>query len=288
MKFRNYLVLAVVVSALPVLASANPIFNGAADNQIDSLNYFYRITGGLFPTGNTPNGDANSGGTFRYITDDPSWGYTIDTWLKDGWFSDNAGFALTLKNGNAIVYDNNGIETNTYGDYYNQNGSHADHGLYRGYGMSNNYDFVFASYFQLTDPTTITSITGYFDANGAAGTTPPFDPFNVQLAYNTNFWSSSTDPSLPTNTGSFTGDVFSSRTTGGTYSISDTNVVRVFTDNSTDPIYRLTYTLDAPITLGPGVYWFSQDAEIVTPEPATLLLLGSGILSAIAARRRRA
>lgn len=59
-------------------------FDGAADNQRDDLGYYYVMTGGKFPTGNTPNGSGASGGTFRYINDDPAWGYPINVWHKDG------------------------------------------------------------------------------------------------------------------------------------------------------------------------------------------------------------
>ena len=45
------------------------------------------MTGGKFPTGNIPNGDRNTGGTFRYITDATEWGgYTLDVWHKDARF----------------------------------------------------------------------------------------------------------------------------------------------------------------------------------------------------------
>ena len=94
------------------------VFNGAPDNEIDALGYYYAITGGQFPTGTTPNGSRASGGTFRRIYDDPYWGASIDTWLTDGWFPENAGLALTLYNGATNIYDNNGIDTGTQGTYY--------------------------------------------------------------------------------------------------------------------------------------------------------------------------
>ena len=140
--------LAAIVMASSVSALAAP-FDGVSDNQIDSLGYYYMITGGKFPTGTTPNGDNASGGTFRFVTDDPAiWSRPIaqsGVWQKDDWFPENAGFAVTLKNGASIVYDNNGIEDNTHGNYYDATGlaNSADKpGLYRGYSMSNNYDWV--------------------------------------------------------------------------------------------------------------------------------------------------
>ena len=115
---------AFLVLAIPAQAFFE--FNGHGDDQTDALGYYYIITGGKFPTGNIPNGDNASGGTFRFLADDPAWGHPIDTWLKDDWFPDNAGFALTMKNAGVIVYDNNGIEDGTYGDYYNGSGTHAN------------------------------------------------------------------------------------------------------------------------------------------------------------------
>ena len=295
----TFLALAVILLIVPAAAFGDAIvptgpvstelLNGHPESQTDAYNYFYRITGGLFPTGNTPNGSAASGGTFRILADDPYWTTTysipLDTWYKDGWYTDNAGFALTLRDaGGNIVYDNNGIETGTYGDYYNENGQHGDHGLYRGYGMSNDYDLVYASYFKIETAVTVQSITGYFDGNGAADTFPAFNPYNPDIAYRTNIWSDAGNL-LPTNTGSFVGDVLSSDLTYGVSTVGNTGVVRVFTDLTTDPIFRLTFTLGTPITLQPGTYWFSQDAVIEIPEPGTMLLLASGLAAAFARRK---
>jgi hypothetical protein len=265
---------------------ADSAFNGQADYQTDAHGYYYIITGGLFPTGTTPNGSSASGGTFRYITDDPTWGYPIDAWQKDGWFSDNAGFALTLKNGSTTVYDNNGIAAGTYGDYYNANGSHGTDGLYRGYSMSNNWDWIYAGYFKITETTTVTQIIGYFDANGGASDLVAFNPDDPAIKYRMNIWSNVAGNLLPTNTGSFTGDVFSSDNTAGTFSWGFSGVNRIMPDGSTDPIDYLVFTLDSPITLQPGEYWFSHDATV--PLPGTLLLLGTGLAGLALIRRRRA
>jgi hypothetical protein len=259
-------------------AAADTAFNGHAENQIDTHGYYYIITGGLFPTGTTPNGDNASGGTFRYLTDDPTWGgYTTGVWHKDDWFSDNAGFALTLKNGDTAVYDNNGIAAGTYGDYYNANGSHGIHGLYRGYSMSNNYDWIYAGYFKLTEATTVTQIIGYFDANGGADDPVAFNPNDPSIKYRMNIWSNVAGDLLPTNTGSFTGDVFSSDNISGAFTWGFSGVNRIMPDGSSDPIDYLIFTLDTPITLQPGEYWFSHDATVV-PIPASALLLGSGLM----------
>jgi hypothetical protein len=274
------------------LSQANAAtFNGAGDVQTDRYGFYYIITGGKFPTGTTPNGSRASGGTFRYLTDDPAWGHPIDAWQKDGWFADNAGFALTLKSGGTTIYDNNGIEDGSYGDYYNANGSHGLDGLYRGYSMSNNFDWIYAGYFKLEQATTFDTIIGYFDANGNSADPVPFDPNSSEIAYRMNIWSNLAGDLLPVNTGDFAGDVLSSNRTPGTLTVSDTGVVRIMPNNSTDPIWRLTYTLDTPVTLGPGEYWFSHDAAVV-PEPSTctlaLLLGGFGLLTGWRWRKRAA
>ena len=278
MSLHRVCVLAVAVGLCAVVASASNlgVFNGVADNETGQYGYYYEVTGGLFPTGTTPNGNAATGGTISFITDTLDMGYPfIDTWVKDSWFSDVSSIALTMMDGSNIVYDNNGIETGTYGDYYNEGGSHGTDGLYVGYSMANNYDWIYAGYFLIQTPTTVTSLTGFF---------APFTPsaydfqFNSpEIAYNMNIWSNVPNELLPTNTGSFTGNVFSSNTSPGVFSISDTGVARTYTDGTPpDDIYSLTYTLSTPMTLQPGIYWFSSDADIV-PEPGSFPLLGAGL-----------
>lgn len=249
-------------------------FDGQPDNERDDLGYYYIITGGKFPNGQTINGDNASGGTFRFLTDDPGWGgYTLDQWNKDDWFTDNASFALTMKNDGAVIYDN---FNNDAGDYYDGTGTALSkdvHGLYRGYSMSNNYDWIYAGYFKLTEQTTIDQITGYFDE------TEGFDADNPLFNYRMNIWSNLEGDLLPA-VNSFTGDVFSSDSSSGTFTWGYTGVDRVYGDdrgNAHDEIMYLTYTLDTPITLQAGEYWFSHDAVIV-PLPAAFLLgiLGLG------------
>jgi hypothetical protein len=285
-------VLAAVLLSLSVgISAVAEGIDGQPDNERDDLGYYYIMTGGKFPTGAPPDGNNGSGGTFRFLLDDPGWGgYPLGQWNKDDWFPENASFALTLKNGGSIVYDNNGLEDGSYGGFYD----YTDHlpednwatpGLYRGYAMSNNWDWIYAGYFKLEEETAFDTIIGYWD--DAYG----FDPDSPEIAYDMNMWSAyqdnptgNPDSWMPV-VNDFTGDVFSSKASSGTFTWSYTGVDRVFPAWSgypDDPIWRLTYTLDQPMTLPAGVYFFGHDAEIVepstVPEPAALALVAMGAL----------
>lgn len=263
-------------------------FDGQADNERDDLGYYYAITGGKFPNGQTVTGKKDTGGSMAYITDDPDWGsYTLDVWHKDGWFSETAGLALTMKNQGTAVFDNFNNDT---GDFYTTPAGQASGdtpGLYRGYSMSNNYDWIYAGYFKVNEETTIDQITGYFDE------TSGFDADNPLIDYRMNIWSNldvdkGTYIQKTPAVASFEGDVFSSDYVTGTFSWGDTGVDRVFGDdygNITDDIMYLTYTLDSPLTLSAGEYWFSHDATVV-PIPGAVLLGMLG-LSAAGIKLRR-
>lgn len=262
--------------------------NGAADNEIDSLGYYYMLTGSQFPNGQTYNGDNASGGTLRFLTDDAGWGYATGQWVKDDWFPQNSSVALTMKYGSQIKFDNNLIENgDPYGpdNFYNNELCTSPNpmaGLYGGYCMSNNYDWIYAGYFKLNEATTIDTIIGYFDAR------PGFDPFDPAIGYRMNIWSSvaSGASMMPVYTGSFDGDVFCSDGVAGTFTVSDTGVKRHYSGwgaGVDDVIFRVVLTLDTPITLEAGEYFFSHDA--IVPEPATLGILALGALSLV--RRKK-
>ncbi len=92
------LMVLLTVSGFLVTVAGAADFNGSADNYLDSLGYYYAMTGGKFPNGQIVNGDNASGGTMRFLLDEPLWGpYPLNVWNKDDWFPQNAGLALTME-----------------------------------------------------------------------------------------------------------------------------------------------------------------------------------------------
>jgi hypothetical protein len=275
----------IAVLSLTAAASAGG-FNQVAEYQESQFGYYYAMTGGKFVNGQTVNGLKASGGAMAYLLDCPDWGsYPMDQWNKDGWFAQTAGLALTMKHSGATVYDN---FNNDAGNFYDGTGiavSSTIPGLYRGYCMSNNWDWIYAGYFKLNEATTIDTLIGYFDANAG------FNPDAPWWQYRMNIWGSYDVGTAKTpTTASFTGDVFSTDSASGTFTWGDAGIDRIFGDdygNMHDDIFFLQFTLDTPITLQAGEYFFGHDATIV-PEPATMTLLGLGLTGLIARRRRAA
>ncbi|MGC9455555.1 MAG: PEP-CTERM sorting domain-containing protein [Phycisphaerae bacterium] len=294
----TFIVVALLLSACPHLYAA---MNGSVDYSTDHFGRYYQITGSQFVNGQTYNGNNGSGGVFRFIHDDPDSTYTdaFQNWRRDDWFPENAGLALTMRNDGVTVYDNNLIEQgDPYGpdNYYNDELNESDNpiaGLYMSYAMSNNDDWIYAGYFQLDSQTTVDTIIGYFDGTGYYGNLKPDDP---AVGFRMNIWSAVDDPDaasgmLPA-VDSFTGNVLTTDTgesgyAAGTFTFSDTGVKRRYSGweaGKTDPIYRLTYELDSPVTLEAGEYFFSHDMTV--PEPATMGLLGIGSLGVLIRRKR--
>ncbi len=233
------------------------------------LGFYYAMFGGKAVAGQTLNGlsGANSAMALRN-SDNFVWGtdgfnaWSKNTGLVNPAYSGVSGLAVTLKNGAATVFDNNGIEDNTFGTFYtNTTGpDSAKPGLSKAYSMSNYYPLVFSTYLHLTQPTTITQMIGYFDLYGDP--TLPFDPTNPFVKFRMNIFSNSS--LQPKETGNFVGDVFSTDTATGTFSFSQTSASRISSaaGNTPSPIDRVVFSLASPLTLPAGDYWFSHDVAI--------------------------
>jgi len=267
-----------ITGAVPVQVTLGGVTTQAnVTLSYQQLGFYYSVLGGKSVDGQTLDGISGSTSALAFQqSDQVTWGsvgynaWTDNTGLGSQ-YSAVPGLALTLYNGSTSVYDNNGIDTGGMGTFYNNTGGGADSqkpGLTDLYSMSNYFPLVFAGYFNLPTATTITQLVGYFDALGDVSL--PFNPANPYVKYRMNIWSN-TSSVLPTETNNYTGNIFSSDTTAGTFSYSQTgvNMVSSNTANLPKPIYRISYVLAAPLTLPAGAYWFSHDASVRATPAAT-------------------
>jgi uncharacterized protein (TIGR03437 family) len=260
-----------ITGPVPIIVISNGIvsqFNVSLPYQ--QLGFYWSLLGGQAVSGQTLNGVSGATSALAFEqSDGVTWGNTgYQAWTNNTGLGSNysvvSGLALTLFNGTSIVYDNNGIETGKYGTFYNNLGGGPNSqkpGLTDLYSMSNYFPLIFAGYFKLAQATTVTQLVGYFDVNGS--TALPFDPTNPYVKYRMNIWTNASG--LPAQSSNlYSGNTFSSDTTGGTFAYSDTNVKIVSSSagDATKQIFRLSYTLNKPLSLPAGEYWFSHDASV--------------------------
>ncbi len=245
----------------------------AVSIPVEPNGFYWVLSGGKFPPGHFRNGVGGSTSALVFLHDDPElWGsagyrvWTTNTRLGPR-FAASSGLALTLMSGGTIVYDNNGIEDGSHGGYYdNSAGAVPDDdkpGLYLWFSMSGNYRAIYATWFRLATAVTVDKIIGYFDGDGNPEL--PFDRENMYNRYRMNIWSSNF-VGLPA-VSSFTGNIFSTDSTPGTFTMSPTAVDRTLANGARDRIWRLVFTPDRPLVLGPGEYWFSHDVAVPETGP---------------------
>jgi uncharacterized protein (TIGR03437 family) len=231
--------------------------------------FYWVITGGKAANGLALDGVSGPTSAFAYRHDDErQWSANgLRQWTKDtglpGQFSAAKGVALTMRNGSQIVFDNNGLETGTTDGYYDNRNGGADAqkpGLLSMYSNSVRRSNVMAGAFRLTEPTRVTEMIGYFEGPSFLRAFP-FFPDNFFNRFRMNIWSNGAGDA-PRDTGTFTGDVFSSDQRAGKFSYSTTGVSRVFQQGQSNEIYRLRYELAEPLVLQPGTYWFSHDVAV--------------------------
>ena len=215
--------------------------------------------GGKAVTGQTVNGvDALA---YRQ-SDQVAWGAAgFNQWIHPASSmidSTVSGEAVTFKNGGTTVYDNNGIDAGTAGNFYNNAGGGADStkpGLTNLYSMSNYFPLVMSTYMKLSSPVTVTEMIGYFDGNGSRGTTVRSDESVYQIPDEHLVECRRTSRPTP---GTYAGDVFSTDTTAGTFTVSNTGMTRVSSTAGAapDPIWLLSFKPSSPMTIPAGEYWF--------------------------------
>ncbi|MDQ6760046.1 MAG: hypothetical protein M3Z32_09305 [Acidobacteriota bacterium] len=239
------------------------------------LGFYKAVLGGKPVAGQALSGAATL--AFRQ-SDQIAWGTAgLNAWVHPAQAppldSTVVGEAITLRNGGSTVYDNNGIEDGSGATFYANAGGGPDSqkpGLANLQSQSNYFPLIFSGYMRLAQTTPVSEMIGYFDSNGELPL--PFDPTNAFIKYRMNIWSNS--GGLPKETGSYVGDVFSSDSTAGTFSVSPTTVSRtssvISPTSGPELLWRLSFKPTAAVTLPAGEYWFSHDASIrETPSSGT-------------------
>ena len=265
------------VGTVPVILTASGVSsqtNGVA--PLLANGFYYQMLASSSPTPMGLNGLPGSSSVLATRHDDLAyWGANgFRNWSKNtglpSQFEPIRGVAITLRNGDATVFSNHGIEQNNGAFYNNARGvpDGEKAGLLTIFSMSNLYNFVGGGFFRISQPVTFDTVMGYYDGNGDRDL--PLDTSSSYIRYRMNIWSN-VSGNAPSETGNFVGDVMSSDSTPGTWSWSYTGVDRIFRDTRTlnsdparrdDPISRMVYKLNQPITLPAGDYWFSHDAIV--------------------------
>ena len=281
------------------------IISGARQSQdgvfvpVEPNGFYWAIPASLFPNGQTANGRTGSNNSLAFIHQVPELfgDRGFNSWTKDTGFTEAqwatwSGVAVTLRNGNNIVYDNNGLETAAatggVATFYDNRATALADGEYPGtnvfFSNSQNSNAAWAGHMRLTQSTTVTQIIAYFDGNGQSQL--PFDPNNPYVRYRMNIYSN-TPANLP-GANSFAGNIFSTDNVQGSYAISPTAVSRRFKSSATlDPIWRVSFTLAQPLTISAGDYWFSSDGAIQRDAPIVELSAEQKARSSVSERNQR-
>ena len=303
MKYRRCFALALVL-ALALLLSAvaqATVFdsytfnwNNHADTQTDFYGYYYVIAGGALGSDLPP---APSFPVVQVHDDFATWGaYQYHQWASAGTPGVDfvAGLALTMYDtGGTRIYDNNGLDTP---------GTPAITSFYASgppsqvvsYSDVNNYDLVTSGYFHVSDTLEVKQMVGYFDDFGIDdGFAVDFQQDSPRVRYRMNIYNAALRQLPGDGTArlwpavdSFYGDVFTTDTTPGSFAWADTTYDRIDSGSGAHNIYRMAFTLDTPLTLAPGDYFYEHDAYIL-PEPTTFLLMGLGLTGLGILKRRR-
>lgn len=257
---------------------------GTSEPSAESVGAYHVLTTGDGAGGPQLWPEGTAGGAFRFYTHDKRWGLPTRKWVAAPWFPQTHGLAMTLWQDDLPVFSNHGIEQADTGSYFQagDSGLTFTPGLSSFFSMTEKRGMICAGRFHTDVPVVFNSVSGYFACVSS------FDPSDPRVLFHMNIWSAGVSPDDPDllipATPGFTGDVFASDKTPGRFVHSDTGIDRQWarlTDGESD-VWRLTYTLEQPITLPAGDYFFSHDAEVrsLLPPLSMAALAGLGLLAA--------